>query len=109
MSNNDWGISPEDNKPLHPLRASNLRKCDGYSESFIMLTKAEIKDKGKSNWLAKFLVLLQMLWFVMQCIAWGIKHLPVAHLEIVMLAYVAMNFMIFIFWWNKPLNVNQPI
>ena len=109
MSNDDQGISPEDNKPLHPLRASNLRKCDGYSESFIMLTKVEIKDKGKSNWLAKFLVLLQTLWFVMQCIARGIKHLPVTHLEIVMLAYVAMNFVIFIFWWNKPLNVNQPI
>ena len=45
----------------------------------------------------------------MQCIAHGIEHLPVTHLEIVMLAYVAMNFVIYIFWWNKPLNVNQPV
>lgn len=31
------------------------------------------------------------------------------HLEIVTLAYAAMNFVIYIFWWNKPLNVNRPI
>ena len=45
----------------------------------------------------------------MQCIAHAIEHLPVTHLEIVTLAYAAMNFMIYIFWWNKPLNVNQPV
>ena len=26
-----------------------------------------------------------------------------------MLAYAAMNFMIYIFWWNKPLNINRPV
>ena len=45
----------------------------------------------------------------MQCIARGIKHLPVTHLEIVTLAYAAMNFVIYVFWWNKPLNVNRPV
>ena len=108
-SNSNRSISPEDDIPLHPLKASDLRKCDGYSESFIMLTEAEIKDKGKSDWLAKSLVLLQTSWFVMQCIARGIEHLPVTHLEIVTLAYAAINFVIYIFWWDKPLNVNRPV
>ena len=45
----------------------------------------------------------------MQCIARAIEHLPVTHLEIVTLAYAAINFVIYIFWWNKPLNVNQPV
>ena len=74
-----------------------------------MPTEAEIKDKGKSDWLAKFLVLLQTSWFVLQCIARAIEHLPITHLEIVTLAYAAMNFVIYIFWWNKPLNVNRPV
>ena len=74
-----------------------------------MLTEAEIKDKGKSDWLAKSLVLLQTSWFVMQCIARAVKHLPITHLEIVTLAYAAMNFVICVFWWNKPLNVNRPV
>ena len=45
----------------------------------------------------------------MQCIARGIKHLPVTHLEIVTLAYAAVNFVIYVFWWNKPLKVNRPV
>ena len=106
MNNDDRGISPEDGEPLHPLEASNL--CD-YCESFIMLTEAEIMDKGKSDWVAKSLVLLQTSWFVMQCIARAMRHLPVTHLEIITLAYAAMNFVIFILWWKKPRNVHRPI
>ena len=104
--NNDRCKSEEDDEPLHPLMASDLSR---YSESFTMPTEAEIKDRGKSDWLAKSLVLLQTSWFLMQCIARGIKHLPVTHLEIVTLAYAAMNFVIYVFWWNKPLNVNRPV
>ena len=100
-------ISPEDDVPLHPLLASDLQRDDIYS--FTMPTEAEIKDKGKSDWLAKSLVLLQTSWFVMQCIARAVERLPVTHLEIVTLAYAAMNFVIYVFWWDKPLNVNRPV
>ena len=108
-SNSNRNMSREDDKPLHPLQEKDLQKCDDYSELFYIPTKSEIKDRGKSDWLAKSLVLLQTSWFVMQCIARTIEHLPVTHLEIVTLAYAAMNFVIYIFWWNKPLNVNQPV
>ena len=101
----DQSISPEDDDPLHPLGLSDLSQCDDY-ESFTMPTKAEIEDKGKSDWLAKSLILLQTSWFVIQCIARGIEHLPLTHLEIITLAYAAMNFVIYIFWWYKPHNVN---
>ena len=106
-------MSHEEDTPLHPLAVGNINKEDktidiDYS-SFTVPTEAEIKDKGKSDWLAKSLVLIQTSWFVMQCIARGIEHLPVTHLEIVTLAYAAMNFVIYIFWWNKPLNVNRPV
>ena len=106
-TSNDRSIL-QDDQPLHPLQETDLRNCDGY-ESFILPTEEEIRDRGKSNWLAKSLVLLQTSWFVMQCIVRAIEHLPITHLEIVTLAYAAMNFVIYIFWWNKPLNVNRPI
>ena len=106
-------MSYEDDTPLHPLSAGNLNgdntTIDIDFSSFTVPTEVEIKDKGKSDWLAKSLVLLQTSWFVMQCIARAIEHLPVTHLEIVTLAYAAMNFVIYIFWWNKPLNVNRPV
>ena len=105
-------ISHEDDTPLHPLAAIDLygdNTLDIDFSSFTVPTEAEIKDKGKSDWLAKSLVLLQTSWFVMQCIARAIEHLPVTHLEIVTLAYAAMNFVIYVFWWNKPLNINRPV
>ena len=101
-------ISPEDDKPLYPLGEMDLRSCDDY-EPFFIPTEEEIEDKAKSSWLAKSLILLQTSWFVTQCIARGFKHLPLTHLEIVTLAYAAMNFLIYLFWWNKPLNVNRPV
>ena len=116
-SNNDKAILHEDDIPLHPLAARDLYedythqsiRADIDFTSFTVPTEEEIKDRGKSDWLAKSLVLLQTSWFVMQCIARAIKHLPITHLEIVTLAYAAMNFVIYIFWWNKPLNVNRPV
>ena len=106
-------ISHEEDTPLHPIAAIDLygdnKTLDIDFSSFAVPTEAEIKDKGKSDWLAKFIVLLQTSWFVMQCIARAIEHLPVTHLEIVTLAYAAMNFAIYVFWWNKPLNVDRPV
>ena len=100
-------ISQENDFPFHPLLVEELVRNDIYT--FTMPTEVEIQDRGKSDWLTKSLVLLQTSWFVMQCIARVIKHLPVTHLEIVTLAYAAMNFVIYVFWWNKPLNVNWPV
>ena len=105
--NDTKSISQEDDVPLHPLLASDLIQDHLYS--FAMPTEAEIKDRGKGDWLAKCLVLVQTSWFVMQCIARAVERLPVTHLEIVTLAYAAMNFVIYIFWWNKPLNVTRPV
>ena len=74
-----------------------------------MPTEAEIKDRGMSNLLARSFVLLRTSSYVMQCIARAIEHLPVTHLEIITLAYVAKNFVTYIFWRNKPVNVNRPV
>ena len=74
------------------------------SSSFIMPTGAEIKTRGRRDWFAKSLVLLPTPWFIMQRIARAIEHLPVTHLEIVTVTYAPMNFVIYIFRWNVPLN-----
>jgi hypothetical protein len=72
-------------------------------------TEEEIKDKGKSDGISKFIVLLQTSWFIIQCIARGLEHLPLTELEIVTLAYSMMNLFIYIFWWDKPRDVGCPI
>ena len=119
-SDNDKAKLHDNDIPLRPLAACDLYddhedytrqsiRADIDFTSFTVPTKEEIEDKGKSDWLAKSLVLLQTSWFVVQCIARAKEHLPITHLEIVTLAYAAMNFVIYIFWWSKPLNVNRPV
>ena len=102
---NDNRRIPRIDDELHPLQAIDLVSCDVY-KSFTMPTKAEIQARGKSD---QLFIQLQTSWFVLQCIAHAIGHLPVNHLEIVTLAYTAKNIVIYIFWWNKSLNVNQSI
>ena len=116
-SNNNKFRLHDDDIPLCPLAARDLYGDHTYQSieadidftSFTVPTEEEINDRGKSDWLAKSLVLLQTSWFVMQCIARAKEHLPITHLKIVTLAYATMNFVIYIFWWNKPLNVNRPV
>ena len=102
---------PQEDIPLHPLMADDIVENNKAIDlsSFTMPTEAEIKDKGKGDWVAKSLILLQMTWFVIQCIARVIEHLPVTHLEIVTIAYASIGFFIHLFWWEKPLNVDQPV
>jgi len=79
-------------------------------ETIVPLTsEAEIKDRGKSDGIGKFIVLFQTSWFIIQCIARGIEHLPLTELEIVTLAYAMMNVFVYIFWWDKPRDVGCPI
>jgi hypothetical protein len=78
-------------------------------ENIIPFTsEAELKDRGKSDGIAKAVVLLQTSWFVIQCIARGVEHLPLTELEIVTLAYTMMNISIYFFWWDKPRDVGCP-
>ena len=96
-SSKETTISSENDKSLYLLQEMSLHSCDGY-KSFFVPNEAEIKDRGQSDWLAKSLVLFQTPRFVMQCIACAIE---LTHLEVVTLAYASVNFLIYIFWWNK--------
>jgi hypothetical protein len=72
-------------------------------------TEDEILDKSKSDTLAKFILLIQLVWFGIQFGARSVAGLPVAELEIVTLAYAVINLGIFAAWWDKPRNVKIPI
>ena len=73
------------------------------------ISEEEIKDRGKADVLAKGLALLQTSWFILQCISRRIEGLPTTSLEIATIAFAALNFTTYIFWWNKPLNVGCPV
>jgi len=65
----------------------------------------EIQDKSKGDFISKAVVILQTSWFVLQCIARGVRSLPITELELTTIAFAGLNFVIYLLWWDKPLNV----
>lgn len=91
--------------PLNPATALTLIR-DGVIE---LRSEEEIADRSKSDWLSNLLVLVQTAWFLLQCVARGAQRMPVTQLEIITLAYLTLNCWIYLAWWDKPRNVQQPI
>jgi hypothetical protein len=96
-----------------PIRVLSPEQLGSYSLTgngdFPRISKAEIEDKSKGDAISKGVVILQTGWFVTQCIARGVQGLPITELELVTVAFAALNFMIFLLWWDKPLNVQRGV
>jgi hypothetical protein len=92
-------IATEEQLDLHPeyLAAIRSTRVD------------DIEDKSKGDLLSKGLVLLQGLWFAIQCLARFLQHLPLTELEVATLAFQFVNLAIWFLWLHKPLDVQQPI
>lgn len=74
-----------------------------------VLSTEEIEDKSKGDALAKLLTLAQVAWFILQFIARSASHLTISELEVVTLSYASISALLYFFWWDKPLDVHQPI
>jgi hypothetical protein len=103
------GVSCKAVYPLTHEDVISMLKNENENDRIPLPLEEEIQDRSKSDWLAKMIAFLQTLWFVMQCIARKIENLPTTQLEIVTLAYAAINLGMFIAWWDKPRNVDRPI
>ncbi|PBK80287.1 hypothetical protein ARMGADRAFT_949790 [Armillaria gallica] len=68
-----------------------------------------IEDKSKGDALSKTFSILQISWFIVQCIARVIHHLPITLLEMTALAFAGLSIIMYFLWWHKPLNVKYHI
>lgn len=67
----------------------------------------EIRDQSKADGLAKFLVVLQAGWFILQTLARVQQKLPVTLLEINTMGHVLCAFSLYALWWSKPLDIKK--
>ncbi|KAJ4988864.1 hypothetical protein SVAN01_05671 [Stagonosporopsis vannaccii] len=65
----------------------------------------QVRDKGKADGLAKFLVVVQAEWMVIQSIARLQQELPVTLLEINIIGHVICASALYLLWWNTPLDI----
>ncbi|RAL03621.1 uncharacterized protein BO80DRAFT_423057 [Aspergillus ibericus CBS 121593] len=134
-SNQGDNNAPE-NQPLlkHPKASSRPQKQEGElvttitAQGFMALLKNNFKndirsgqlqqaqfdhfiieDKGKSSTVAKTIVTLQVLWMIVQIGGRVREGLPVTLLEASVAVQIPYSIISFFFWWNKPLDVGEPI
>jgi hypothetical protein len=100
----------EGGKPARVLEAKDLEKLsDAGKIDWPTITKEEISDRSKGDYLSKTIVLFQTTWFVGQCIARWAYGLTVTELEVVTVAFASLTGVIYYLWWDKPLDVRCSI
>jgi hypothetical protein len=72
---------------------------------FPSITEAEIEDRSKADSLAKGIAVLQTTWFIAQCISRTAQGLITTEVELITLAFAALNGILYFLWWDKPLDV----
>jgi len=83
---------------------------ESYPSNYrILVTEAEILDKSKSDPLGKLFTVLQTTWFIAQYLERWVTHQPSTQIEVMTLAYAALNILVYVLWWDKPLNVQEVI
>jgi len=95
--------------PFWTHRSESVQEPKPRQISFPTITAAEIQDKARGDFLSKAIVILQSIWFIVQCVARGKQGLALTELELVTLALASLNGVMYYFWWDKPLGVNEPV
>ncbi|KIY48199.1 hypothetical protein FISHEDRAFT_43651 [Fistulina hepatica ATCC 64428] len=67
-----------------------------------------ICDRDQGSSLAKTISLVQLLWFCVNCASRRTQGLPISLLEVTTLAHAICMFVTYLFWFDKPLDVNGP-
>lgn len=107
---NGWTRTTEGDSPLTTLTSDGFLKylAQGYihSDTFRM---EDIYEKHTSSAISKFLACIQAAWFTLQCGSRWVAGLPLSLLEIHVAIQVLFTAVMYVFWWQKPLDVGTPI
>ena len=104
------GLTAESHPELFKLDASRGDPPKEHgTQPWVLVTEPEILDKSKGDGLGKLVTVLQTTWFIVQYLERWVSHQPRTQVEVMTLAYAVVNVIIYILWWDKPLNVQEPI
>jgi len=72
------------------------------------VSKAEIEDKGNSDFLIKFLAVVQVTWQIIQLIIRWKRGLPSSQIEVATVGFSLCAFIMYLAYWSKPQDVATP-
>ena len=104
-------IVPREGLVQRSLCAAQLAMLirEPYALRLPQLTEEDLRDRSKSNTLAKLLACIQAGWLVVQCFARADQHLAVSQLEVATAGFVGCTVMTYLFWWSKPRDVESTV
>lgn len=74
---------------------------------FIYIPRETIEDKSKQDTIQKMLVVIQVIWMVVQCVARKSYGLPLSLLEVHTMVHVACAILLYGFWFKVSHRVRD--
>lgn len=103
------GFSSHLGVPIPPDRVMEALSAYESRHPDLPITHKEVADKGKANTVAKSIVCFQVSWLLINLIARKATGLPIALIELHVVIHILIATVLYGFWWNKPLDVGEPI
>jgi hypothetical protein len=100
----------KDNKKEIMITEENFMSALEISEVYRLLpSRQDVKDISKSDFLGRFVTIVQILWFTIQVIARHVQGETVSLLEVSTLAYISLALMSYVIYWRKPQGMSAPM
>lgn len=71
------------------------------------IPESEIKDLSKADVITKAFAIIQCTWLIVQSICRVAQGYSISLLELATLAFIFCAFIMHIFWWNKPFDIES--
>ena len=99
---------PEETEPLLvTLSPDGVRKLAAQNVEQFKIPRSSIEDRSKADTVQKGLVLFQVVWMALQCIARKAYGLPLSLLELHTMVHVVCAMAMYGFWIEKPLDIRS--
>jgi hypothetical protein len=109
-------IDSKDSEPFIPDSQRSTLTANGVSlllkhdpQLLPDISEEEVKDKSKESSFTKLVAFVQAAWFCLSYIARISQRLPVSLLELNTFAHALCTLIVYVLWWKKPLNIEQPL
>lgn len=79
-----------------------------WPDQIPIMSSEDLRDRSKSDGLGKLVTFWQAGWFCIQCVFRLSQGLSISLLELNVFAHAACALVLFLVWWEKPLDVQEP-
>lgn len=100
-------LSPRPRQLLYLTMNTSNRTIAELGNREVKISEHEIKDLSKADIITKTFAIIQCTWLTVQCIARSAQGYAISQLELGTLGFIFCAFIMHIFWWSKPFDIES--